>query len=83
MIGFNVQGTNLVFEYNVVYNDDDCIAIITPANGIVFRNGYCHGGYGLSIGGLGKDGASATVENILYVIRVLVTSESLMPFRKV
>jgi polygalacturonase len=55
----------MLFENNVVYNGDDCLAITSPANNIHFRNSYCNGGHGLSIGGLGENGVVADVENIL------------------
>jgi len=35
-----------------VYNQDDCLAINSGTN-IVFKNGYCSGGHGLSIGSVG------------------------------
>ena len=56
----------------MVYNGDDCLTVGSPANNIVFRNSYCNGGHGLSIGSLGKNGAVANVNNILYVVRVPV-----------
>jgi hypothetical protein len=67
LIGFDVGGTNQLFEYNVVYNADDCISIGGAAQNIVFRNGWCHGGHGLSI-------ATSDVQNVLYVIHAFVTS---------
>jgi polygalacturonase len=35
-----------------VYNQDDCVAINSGTD-IIFRNGYCSGGHGLSIGSVG------------------------------
>ncbi|KAF5558937.1 polygalacturonase [Fusarium mexicanum] len=35
-----------------VYNQDDCVAVNSGKN-IIFQNGYCHGGHGLSIGSVG------------------------------
>lgn len=63
--GFSAGGTNLLFENNVVYNGDDCLTVGSSAVNITFRNGYCNGGHGLSIGSLGKGGAVANVQNIL------------------
>lgn len=63
--GFAASGTNLLFENNVVYNGDDCLTVNSPASNVVFRNSYCNGGHGLSIGSLGEDGAVADVKNIL------------------
>jgi polygalacturonase len=73
-IGFSARGTNMLFEDNVVINGDDCLAVISPARDIHFRNSYCNGGHGLSIGSLGKGGAVADVQNVLYVVRILVGS---------
>jgi polygalacturonase len=68
-IGFSARGTNMLFEDNVVFNGDDCLAVVSPSRDIHFRNSYCNGGHGLSIGSLGKDGEVADVQNILYVIQ--------------
>ncbi|KAF5661429.1 polygalacturonase [Fusarium heterosporum] len=35
-----------------VYNQDDCVAVNSGKN-IIFQNGYCSGGHGLSIGSVG------------------------------
>ncbi|KAI5777619.1 glycoside hydrolase [Geopyxis carbonaria] len=35
-----------------VYNQDDCLAVNSGTN-IVFKNGYCSGGHGVSIGSVG------------------------------
>ena len=61
----------MLFEDNIIFNGDDCLTIGSPVNNIHFRNSYCNGGHGLSIGSLGKGGAVADVQNVLYVIRVL------------
>jgi hypothetical protein len=34
---------------------------------VIFRDTYCEGGHGLSIGSLGKDGQVADVQNVLLV----------------
>lgn len=73
----------MLFENNVVYNGDDCLTVGSPASDIVFCNSYCNGGHGLSIGSLGKNGAVANVENILYVIHAPVVLVSLTSFSKV
>ena len=83
MIGFGAGGTNLLFENNVVYNGDDCVAVGSLASNVIFRNSYCNGGHGLSIGSLGKNGSVADVENILYVIRVAVTQNLLTSSSKI
>lgn len=63
-----MAGTNILFENNVVFNGDDCLAVSSPAFNITFRNSYCCGGHGLSIGSLGKGKKVADVENVLYVM---------------
>jgi len=64
----------MLFEDNVIFNGDDCLTVGSPARDIHFRNSYCNGGHGLSIGSLGKGGAVANVQNVLYVIYILVGS---------
>jgi polygalacturonase len=67
----------MLFEDNSVFNGDDCLTVGSPAKNIHFRNSYCNGGHGLSIGSLGKGGAVADVQNVLYVVRMLVELGSL------
>jgi hypothetical protein len=69
LIAFDVGGTNLIFENNNVYNGDDCLMITGPASNIIFRNSYCNGGHGLSVGTLSAT-SNVVVQNILYVIQV-------------
>ncbi|CUA67839.1 hypothetical protein RSOLAG22IIIB_03269 [Rhizoctonia solani] len=64
--GFGAGGTNLLIENNHIVNGDDCIAIGNGANNVHFRNNYCEGGHGMSVGSLGKDGSVALVQNILF-----------------
>lgn len=63
--GFSARGSNLLFENNHVVNGDDCLTVGSGANNIHFRDSYCEGGHGLSIGSLGKSGSAAIVSNIL------------------
>ncbi|TVY68693.1 putative endopolygalacturonase [Lachnellula suecica] len=50
---FDIGASDTVtIEYATVYNQDDCVAINSGTN-IVFKNGYCSGGHGLSIGSVG------------------------------
>ncbi|KIM38231.1 glycoside hydrolase family 28 protein [Hebeloma cylindrosporum] len=63
--GFSAGGTNLLFENNFIQNGDDCLTVGNNAQNIQFRNSYCEGGHGLSIGSLGKGGAVANVQNVL------------------
>jgi len=77
LIGFSARGTGMLFEDNKIFNGDDCLTVGSPANNIHFRNTYCNGGHGLSIGSLGKGGEVADVQDVLYVIHVLVRLGSL------
>ncbi|KAL4251280.1 glycosyl hydrolase 28 family protein [Abortiporus biennis] len=63
--GFSAGGTNLVFENNHIENGDDCLTVGNGAKNIVFRDSYCAGGHGLSIGSLGKGGQIADVQDVL------------------
>ncbi|KAI0800508.1 pectin lyase fold/virulence factor [Fomes fomentarius] len=63
--GFSAGGTDLLFENNHIQNGDDCLTVGSGAKNIHFRNSYCEGGHGLSIGSLGKGGAVADVQNVL------------------
>jgi polygalacturonase len=63
--GFSAGGTNLLFENNHIENGDDCLTVGNGAKNVHFRNSYCSGGHGLSIGSLGKGGGVADVQNIL------------------
>ncbi|KAG2032978.1 pectin lyase-like protein [Suillus americanus] len=63
--GFSAGGTNLLFENNYVVNGDDCLTVPSGAKNITWRDSYCEGSHGLSIGSLGEDGKIASVENVL------------------
>lgn len=60
LIGEHLQQSSIVecqltehrTEYATVYNQDDCVAVNSGTN-IIFKNGYCSGGHGLSIGSVG------------------------------
>ncbi|KAJ7696742.1 pectin lyase fold/virulence factor [Mycena rosella] len=62
--GFSAGGTNLLFENNHVVNGDDCLTVGNGARNITWRNSYCEGGHGLSIGSLGSGGQVADVQNV-------------------
>ncbi|KAG5732641.1 putative exopolygalacturonase C [Termitomyces sp. T112] len=63
--GFSAGGTNMLFENNHIQNGDDCLTVGSGAKNIHFRNSYCEGGHGLSIGSLGKGGSVADVQDVL------------------
>ncbi|KAH8881949.1 polygalacturonase [Thozetella sp. PMI_491] len=46
------SSTGVLIEHATVYNQDDCVAVNSGKN-ITFRDGYCSGGHGLSIGSVG------------------------------
>ncbi|KAA8907995.1 polygalacturonase precursor [Sphaerosporella brunnea] len=46
------SSTGITINKATVYNQDDCLAINSGSD-IVFSNGYCSGGHGLSIGSVG------------------------------
>jgi polygalacturonase len=77
--GFSAGGTNLTFENNHIENGDDCLTVGSGASNIIFRNSYCEGGHGLSIGSLGKGGSVASVNNVL--IQNVVMKNSLYAAR--
>ena len=72
----------MLFEDNVIFNGDDYLTIGSPANNIHFRNSYCNGGHGLSVGDLGKNGVAADVRNVLCVIHTLGKSRLLILLSK-
>ena len=71
LIAFDVQGTNVLLENNIIFNGDDCLALSSPSDNIHFRNSYCNGGHGLSVCSLGYNGVAADVQNVMYVIHTL------------
>ncbi|KAG0697728.1 glycoside hydrolase family 28 protein [Suillus ampliporus] len=64
--GFSAGGTNLLFERNYVVNGDDCLAVPNGAKNITWRDSYCEGSHGLSVGSLGAGGQVSSVENVLF-----------------
>ncbi|KAJ5707460.1 hypothetical protein N7488_007261 [Penicillium malachiteum] len=51
--GFDIgSSTNVIIDGATVYNQDDCVAVNSGTD-ITFKNGYCSGGHGLSIGSVG------------------------------
>lgn len=60
-----LQSQHTLIENSVVYGGDDCVAIVSGTDDLLFRNAYCRGTHGLSIGSLGKDGANSTVTNVI------------------
>ncbi|CAK5265960.1 unnamed protein product [Mycena citricolor] len=72
--GFSAGGSNILLEKNHIVNGDDCLTVTSGATNITWRNSYCEGGHGLSIGSLGKGGAKAQVDNVYIENTVMVNS---------
>jgi len=70
--GFLTTGHDILLEQNHVVNGDDCLTVRSSATNIHFRDSYCEGGHGLSIGSLGASGSVANVQNILIENVVMV-----------
>ncbi|KIY62616.1 glycoside hydrolase family 28 protein [Cylindrobasidium torrendii FP15055 ss-10] len=83
-LGHNTDGFDLgsvhdvVIQDSKVYNQDDCVAIGKGSN-IVFKNNYCSGGHGISIGSISTNGyarnvtiSDNTVVNNKYGLRIKV-----------
>ncbi|RDW59126.1 putative endopolygalacturonase [Coleophoma crateriformis] len=71
--GFDIGSSDTVtIEYATVYNQDDCVAINSGTN-IIFRNGYCSGGHGLSIGSVGGR-SDNTVDGVSFLTSTVTDS---------
>ncbi|CAO3675618.1 unnamed protein product [Umbelopsis ramanniana] len=55
--GIIIQGSN-------IYNGDDCLAVNSGVTNLTFTNNNCNGSHGFSIGSLGKDLATGTVDGV-------------------
>ncbi|KAH8662603.1 glycoside hydrolase [Xylariales sp. PMI_506] len=74
--GFNVNNADGVTILRArVTNQDDCVAVNTGTN-VLFADGYCSGGHGLSIGSVGGQADSANaVSNVTFRDSVVVDSQ--------
>ncbi|KAL5318423.1 hypothetical protein ACEPPN_013483 [Leptodophora sp. 'Broadleaf-Isolate-01'] len=71
--GFDIGSSDLVtIESATVYNQDDCVAINSGTN-IIFKNGYCSGGHGLSIGSVGGR-SDNTVDGVQFLSSTVTKS---------
>ncbi|KAI1125241.1 endopolygalacturonase 4 [Nemania abortiva] len=71
--GFDIgSSTDVLIEYATVYNQDDCVAV-NSGTGITFRNGFCSGGHGLSIGSVGGR-SDNTVSNVSFTTSTVTKS---------
>lgn len=73
--GFDVSTSeNFTITNNIIYNQDDCVAI-TSGNNITVSNLYCSGGHGMSIGSVGGK-SNNNVTNILFTDSQIVNSQN-------
>ncbi|EJT98772.1 hypothetical protein DACRYDRAFT_118552 [Dacryopinax primogenitus] len=73
--GFDVaSSTDMLITNNLVYNQDDCIAI-TSGGGLVATNMYCSGGHGLSIGSIGGK-SNNTVDGVVFSNSKVLNSQN-------
>ncbi|KAH7397635.1 endopolygalacturonase 4 [Cadophora sp. MPI-SDFR-AT-0126] len=71
--GFDIGSSDgVTIEYATVYNQDDCVAINSGTN-IIFKNGYCSGGHGLSIGSVGGR-SDNTVDGVQFLTSTVTKS---------
>jgi len=71
--GFDISSTdNLILENSWVSNQDDCVAVNSGSD-ITFRNGYCSGGHGLSIGSVGGRDDN-TVDGVYFLTNTVTKS---------
>ncbi|KAM7196313.1 glycoside hydrolase family 28 protein [Rhypophila sp. PSN 637] len=73
--GFDIsESSDITIAGAKVYNQDDCVAINSGTN-IVFRNGTCVGGHGLSVGSVGGR-TNNVVSNVLFEDSLIADSEN-------
>ncbi|KAJ7110426.1 glycosyl hydrolases family 28-domain-containing protein [Mycena epipterygia] len=73
--GFDVSSsTDMLITNNVVYNQDDCVAI-TSGGGLVVTNMLCDGGHGLSIGSIGGK-SNNTVNGVIFSNSKVLNSQN-------
>ncbi|KUI56213.1 hypothetical protein VP1G_03614 [Cytospora mali] len=73
--GFDIGSSDtVIIEHATVYNQDDCVAINSGSN-IIFKNGYCSGGHGLSIGSVGGR-SNNTVSGVTFETSTVINSDN-------
>ncbi|KAI1853907.1 hypothetical protein JX265_012592 [Neoarthrinium moseri] len=73
--GFNINNADGVTITGAkVWNQDDCVAINSGKN-ILFTNGFCSGGHGLSIGSVGGQDNDNVVRNVTFSDSVMEKSQ--------
>ncbi|ETS73906.1 endopolygalacturonase C [Pestalotiopsis fici W106-1] len=72
---FNINNADgILITGAKVWNQDDCVAINSGKN-IVFENGFCSGGHGLSIGSVGGQTNDNAVRNVTFRDSVMENSQ--------
>lgn len=73
--GFNINNADgILITGAKVWNQDDCVAINSGKN-IVFTDGFCSGGHGLSIGSVGGQDNNNAVLNVTFSDSVMDKSQ--------
>ncbi|KAF3013316.1 hypothetical protein E8E14_011116 [Neopestalotiopsis sp. 37M] len=73
--GFNINNADgILITGAKVWNQDDCVAINSGQN-IIFENGFCSGGHGLSIGSIGGQDNDNAVRNVTFRDTVMENSQ--------
>nr|AFH77949.1 polygalacturonase [Galactomyces citri-aurantii] len=68
------SSTFITIDHATVYNQDDCLAI-NSGDHIIFQNGFCSGGHGLSIGSVGGR-SDNSVTNVQIINNQVVNSDN-------
>ncbi|CAA0838726.1 Pectin lyase-like superfamily protein [Striga hermonthica] len=64
--GIHITGsTNVVLQNCKVGTGDDCVSIVSGTSNVRLKNMQCGPGHGISIGSLGKNNSTGTVENVV------------------
>ncbi|CAN4086073.1 unnamed protein product [Withania somnifera] len=64
--GIHVSASkDVIINYCQIATGDDCISIVDGSANLLISNITCGPGHGISIGSLGKHGATSNVENVL------------------
>ncbi|TID21016.1 endopolygalacturonase C [Venturia nashicola] len=73
--GFNINNANGIYITGAkVWNQDDCVAINSGSN-IIFEQGFCSGGHGLSIGSVGLVANPPFVSNVTFQDTIMEKSQ--------
>ncbi|GER34222.1 pectin lyase-like superfamily protein [Striga asiatica] len=74
--GIHITGsTNVVLQNCKIGTGDDCVSIVSGTSNVRLKNIQCGPGHGISIGSLGKNNSTGTVENVV-VDRAVINGAS-------